>query len=137
MSRPVKTLQTTRAMGWKFQSVPARAAAKRKPVERMHHQLLHVESTAYGLVAEIKSLPVLKRNESEFSECSVWPRVLSRIFCQSSQFFSGQPCPPPSYKIVMFQTGSGQPGVGGCSWNEEHSLHKTERDCIRRISRSA
>jgi hypothetical protein len=43
----------------KFQRVPATEAINRKAVERTYHQLLAGYSTAYGLVASIRSFPVL------------------------------------------------------------------------------
>ena len=57
----MKRLQTTLAARLKLKSVPVSASANKNPVESTHHQLVAVESTAYGLVANIRSLPVLKR----------------------------------------------------------------------------
>jgi len=89
----VKRLQTILPARWKLKSVPVTATANKNPVESTHHQLVAVESTAYGLVAKISSLPVLKRTLLNYSNCSsrysAFSRSLSRITFQRHIFFYG------------------------------------------------
>src|SRR4051812_25889922 len=58
-SKPVRRLHAILAAGWKFQTVPTMAINRSKAVEMRWAQLLDVKSAAYGLVANIISLPVL------------------------------------------------------------------------------
>src|SRR4051795_12854587 len=56
---PVRPLHAIFPARLTFQTVPAIVAARRKAVDRRYTQLLLVESAAYGLVANISSLPIL------------------------------------------------------------------------------
>src|SRR5580692_2901770 len=73
ISSPAKRLQTILPAREKFQRVPARDSARRNAVESIYHQLRAVESAAYGLVANMSSLPVRMSNQPSLSPSGFLP----------------------------------------------------------------
>src|SRR5882672_5956188 len=61
ISNPAAMLHATLTAQWKLMTVPLNAAARSNAVDSRCHQLLAVESTAYGLIASSNSLPVRMR----------------------------------------------------------------------------
>ncbi len=104
----MKRLQAILMARGKFKSEPAKDAAKRNAVDSMHHQLRTVESTAYGLVASIRSFPVLKRISAFIWDFPYGFVLTARVgFCRD--------CPPlPAGCKDLFPECSDYPLAQGC-----------------------